>query len=75
MLVQISAQSLPFFVPPRSVDPAIAMATAQNLGAADPTCPLITDAAAFKAHKSPMVKSKLAAFRDQLMALPAEEQA
>ena len=63
-------------VPPRSVDPAITMAsTAQNLGPEDPTCPLIADAAAFKAHKSPLVKSKLAAFRDQLMALPAHEQA
>ena len=51
------------------------VATAQALGDADTTCPNISDAAAFKAHKSPMLKNKLASFRDQLMLLELAEQA
>ena len=49
--------------------------TAAVLGEADATCPRITDVEAFKAHKSLLLKQKLASFRDQLMELSPEEQA
>ena len=49
--------------------------TAAVLGKADDTCPRITDPEGFRAHKSPLLKQKLASFRDQLMELSPEEQA